>query len=254
MIRKPEPKEAAKALVAIFKAKGIDIKRSLALEVVATVEGYNDWNTMSAALPAVKADKSAKVPKHPAPAKASKYPEVGDDEGPFTVFFDDADYDVMERFKRAQEVAEVFAAELDYQHVATVRDVAGRLRAMYVGDHTRFRLYSLDDNEVSAEQAKKALQAGIDFAPDTDVTCFGHPENFYDNIVERTEEVLGADDLSVLLGYRVFQTNPDSGRVDHQDMDTPIRLGVLVVHGQLRYVCQDLPADVRERISALLNK
>jgi hypothetical protein len=247
MIRKPEPKEAAKAIVALFKAKGVDIKRSLALEVVAAVEGYNDWNTMAAAMPAANAAKPAKSPKAP------KYAKTDDDEGPFTVMLDGAPYDTLERFKRAQDVAEMFAAELDSEYIATIEDAAGNVRAMYVGDHTRHRLYYKDCADTSAALAKQMLQSGIEADPETDVTCFGHPENFYDDIVECAESGINDEGMTFILGYRSFDTDPATGRVAQADLGTPIQLALLVVHGELRYCDTQLPADVRERISSLLS-
>jgi len=244
VIRKPEPKEAAKAIVAMFAAKGIDIKRSLALEVVAAVEGYNDWNTMAATLPAVKAG----MPK---PPRKPKYPAVHDEDGPFTVQLDGAVYDTLERFKRAQDVAEMFAAELESEYIATIVDTAGQLRAMYVGDHTRYRVYFKECVNTPVVQAKQALEAGIENDADMQVTCFGNPDNFYDHIVERAES--GTSNMTFMLGYRAFDTDPSTGRVDQADLRTPVRLGLLVVHGELRYVCTDLPVDIRERISALFN-
>jgi len=247
MIRKPEPKEAAKAIVAMFKAKGFDIKRSLALEVVAAVEGYNDWNTMAAAMPAASAVKLAKSPKAP------KYAMVDDDEGPFTVMLDGAPYDTLERFKRAQEVAEMFAAELDSEYLATIEDPAGRVRAMYVGDHTRHRVYYKDCADTSVALAKQVLQSGVEADPETDMTCFGHPENFYDDIVAHAESGINDEGMSFIVGYRSFNTDPTTGRVAQADLGTPIQLALLVVHGELRYCDTQLPVDVRERISALLD-
>jgi hypothetical protein len=244
MIRKPEPKEAAKAIVAMFKAKGIAIKHAVALEVVATVEGFNDWNTMAAALSAAKAaEPKQKLPSTP------KYPKVNDDDGPFTVDLDDAPYDTLERFKAAQSVAETFSAE----HVTTILDAAGRLRAMYVGDHMRCRLYYKDCTDTSVALAVQALQNGIEHDPETHVTFFGHPDNFYDDIVECAESGIGDEGTTFMLGYRVYDTDPSTGRVAQADLGTPIQLALLVVHGELRYCDTQLPADVRERISALLN-
>lgn len=245
MIRKPEPKEAAKAIIAMFAAKGLTVNRSLALEVVATVEGFNDWNTMSAALAAapVKTPKVKKAPKHP---------QVSDDDGPFLVSLDGGAYTTLERFSRAKDVAETFAAELDAEYIATIEDAAGKLRAMYVGDHTRFRVYYQDWLDASVAEAKRHVQDVIEHEVEADCTCFGHPENFHDHLAGVAASGIGDEGMTFVLGYRAFDTDPATGRVAHSDLNAPIQLGILVVRGELRYVCQGFPVDVRERIGALL--
>ena len=52
MLRKPQPKEAAQAVRQLLLANGIEVGKSLTLEIVAKVEGYDDWNTFVAANPA----------------------------------------------------------------------------------------------------------------------------------------------------------------------------------------------------------
>lgn len=246
MIRKPEPKEAAKALINLFGQKGIKVPRSLALEAVAAVEGFNDWNTMSAAIPNVSVEKSVKV------SKAGRFPKVDDSDGPFTVQLDGGDYDTLERFTRAKDVAETFAAQEDAEYIAEILDAAGRRRAMYVGDHTRHRVYYQDTSDMSVALAKRYVEDRIEDDVEADCTCFGHPENFYDNIVECAESGIDDEHMTFVLGYRVFDSDPSTGRVADNDINARIKLGLLVVHGELRYVCPDFPLDVRERISALL--
>ena len=248
MIRKPEPKEAAKAIVAMFAQKGIKVPRSLALEVVATVEGYNDWNTMSATLSSVSAAKPAKVKV----SKVDRFPSVSDDDGPFTVKLDGGEYTTLERFSRAKEVAEMFAAEYDEEYIVEIEDAAGRCRAMYVGDHSRQRVYWKDTSDMSIDSAKRFVAEDIAYDVEADGTCFGHPENFYDDIEEHARSGIGDEHVTFVLGYRAFDTDPNTGRVAHDDMNTPIKLGLLVVHGELRYLCPDLPVDVRNRISDML--
>lgn len=54
MIRKPQPKDAARAIIKLFAEKGVTVPMALALETVATVEGYNDWNAMAQLVPGAK--------------------------------------------------------------------------------------------------------------------------------------------------------------------------------------------------------
>lgn len=246
MIRKPEPKEAAKAIVAMFAQKGIKVTRSLALEVVATVEGYNDWNTMSAAISNVSVAKPPKV------SKTVRFPAVHDDDGPFIVKIDGGEYNSFERFSSANDVAEMFAAQDDEEYIVEIEDAAGRCRAMYVGDHSRQRVYWKYTPDMSVAEATRFVKDDIEHDVEADCTCFGHPDNFYDDIEEHARSGIGDKHMTFVVGYRAFDTDPSTGRVAHDDMHTPIKLALLVVHGELRYVCQDLPADVRERISALL--
>lgn len=59
MVRKPQPKDAARAIIKLFAEKGITVPMALALETVATVEGYNNWNAMAQLVPGAK-EKSTK--------------------------------------------------------------------------------------------------------------------------------------------------------------------------------------------------
>ena len=245
MIRKPEPKEAAKAIAAMMKAKGITVTRSLALEVVAAVEGFNDWNTMAAFLANVQPAASAEEP-----TRSTKHPKVKNDDGPFVVEVDNGEYDTCERFSVAANLGTMFAQELDNSSVVNIYDARKILRATYVGDHSRFRLYTEDYRDTSVVNAQAHAKDYIETTGEC--TYFGHPENFYDAIVEAAETNIGEEGSTFIVGFREYDCDPETARVYEHDLKTPIRLALYIARGELRHVSWDLPKDIRERIQALV--
>ena len=243
MIRKPEPKEAAKAIVAMLKAKGLQANRALGLEIVAAVEGFNDWNTMAASLANAQSGAPAEMP-----ARTKKHPKVSDDDGPFLVEVDGGEYDRLERFSRACDLGEVFAQDLDASAVVNIYDARNILRATYVGDHSRYRVYFENYRDTSLVNAKAHAKEYVETTGEC--TYFGHPENFYDYIVEAAEDEIGDEGMTFLIGFREYDCDPETGRVYEHDLKTPVQLALYVAKGELRYVNPDLPADIRARIQA----
>lgn len=96
MLRKPQPKEAARAVRELLLSNGFEVSNSLTLEIVAKVEGYDDWNTFVADNPAHK----RRVEKTPPPVVGQGVTSVV---GPFKVIQNGkvvARYDVLEDARR----------------------------------------------------------------------------------------------------------------------------------------------------------
>jgi hypothetical protein len=65
MVRKPQPKDAARLLASFLKNEGIKLDNRKLLDMVAIVEGHRDWQTMSASLAASKPTGDGKVLETP---------------------------------------------------------------------------------------------------------------------------------------------------------------------------------------------
>lgn len=225
MSHKPGPKEAARAVVDLLARSGFAIPQALSLEIVATVDGFTDWDSMASAI---------RGGHHLTPAvlDADLGPVVPDSQGPFKVYAGDVYYDTLPEYSRACAAASLRASDnIDADgRLCRVQNAQGALVAGYIAHdctiHTfggsaldemppmsqlgQYIAQMWDDENVVADedQLRIHLCDSLEFALKTDNDSFmGYCQ------YERTESgrVLNLVPPIIPAYYRqagVFQVNP----------------------------------------------
>lgn len=241
MIRKPQPKEAARAVAKLLTSNGFAVSHALSLEVIAKVEGFNDWNTMSAAI---------RSGNHltPAALDIDVGPDVPDWAGPFSVSVDNVTYYTMPRYARACEEASLMASDnIDADgRLVKVRNAEGQVLAGYIAEDTTIHIFS-----GTALEATPALPEMSRFIQENwDVEdVLADQEQLRITLCDHLELALKTPDDS-FVGYVQYERS-ESGRVHNTN---PPIVPVYYRQDGMFKVNPELPDNLRLSLEKILSQ
>jgi hypothetical protein len=204
MIRKPQPKEAARAVAELLARNGFAVSRALSLEVIATVEGFNDWNTMSAAI---------RGGSHLTPTALDSDVDlsVPDSEGPFTVHVENVTYYTrMPRYAGACDEASVMASDnLDANgRLVQVRNANGAVVAAYIAEDSTIHTFGGDALDVLPQLPEMGRYIEANWDVEDVLADF---EQLRIHLCDNLEIAMKTDNDS-FMGYLQYERT-ESGRV-----------------------------------------
>jgi hypothetical protein len=241
MIRKPQPKEAARAIADLLSRNGLEIPHALSLEVVATVEGFNDWNTMAAAI-------RGGSYLTPAALDADLGVLVADSKGPFKVFAGNVFYNTFTEYSRACAAASLAASDdIDANgRLCRVLDANDNLVAAYIPKDSTIHTFggiALDEIP-SLPELGRYIENNWD-VEDVIVT----QDELRIHLCDSLEIELKADNDSFMGYLQYFHT--ESGRV--LDMEPPV-IPVYYRQDGIFKVNPNLPDNLRIPLEKILSK
>jgi hypothetical protein len=218
----------------MFAAKGIEVPMSLALETVAKVEGYNDWNAMSQLVPNAK-DKSAKKAAEVAPA----VPPVVEDEGPFVIRINGRYYETVESFSHTEVRS--------YGQQVSITNKAGKTVASYIDPECRFRIFECSRVDYQVLE-RDNHELYIEENWDSDWTLATRDDVL--NLCRQLAREAIKDEENVLVGVQEFICD-ENGRIDNETPPIPT---FFYTWGKELTVPLGAPEDLRQALSFYLKK